>query len=132
MKPGIKIQSKQSHIEKLRKRYANNKQRVMQALGLDNYTYNNFEFETGCKFLEDLYPLNDEVFSQYYKLFSTEKVVWNWWRAEWKRWENELLMHLDYNNHPLTEKIYLQEMGQMQWDVTVNHSFSENIIKHMR
>lgn len=119
---------RKTHIQIVREKYLNNRQLIQTALELSTEDYQMLLFETGCMFLEDLYP-SDLGYETYYETISRHKQFWIWWQAEWKKAESQLLELLNINNFPLNEIVYKTEMQQTAFDIQVHHSFQTHYIK---
>lgn len=119
----------QTHIETIRQNYLSNQVLIQTAIGLSSSDYKMFLFETGCFFLEDIYP-QDMGYEIAYMVASQDKNFWNWWISEWKRWEQELLDHLNDNKLKLDKLTYETEMKQIAWDATISHSYHHNYLKY--
>ncbi len=122
------MQAKVSHIKRIKKEYASNQAYIQKVVNLTDLDYYNMEFETGCLFLEDLFP-RATSWVNYYELHAYNKGFWLWWKAEWKKWEQEFVDYLKGSRVGITQQLWKEEMQQMQLDGYVESSFHHNYRK---
>ncbi len=111
--------------------YALNQAYIQKVVNLNDFEYNDFLFQCGIKFLEELYPL-EEGYKKYYQEHAYSKPFWKWWKVEFKQWENNLLKHLKLNQFEIDKGIYIQEMEQMYMDGFVERDFQNNYQKRLK
>ena len=119
---------KQTYIEKKKKEYASNQAYIQKVVNLTDQVYHETQFETGCLFLEDLFPRTTS-WGNYYELHAYNKGFWAWWKAEWKKWEQEFIQYLKDSQVEMTKQLWQQEMQQMLLDGYVESSFHHNYRK---
>lgn len=118
-----------SRIQKQRKAYASNQAFILRKGSIESQIYNEILFETGCKFLEEIYPLNT-VFEEHYKKVSRSKNFWLWWRSEWKLWEVGLIEFIKETKlKQISLSFWKQEVQQMALDRNIETSYQNNFIK---
>lgn len=123
--------SKQTKISQIVQMYALNQAYIQKVVNLNDFEYNDFLFQCGIKFLEELYPL-EEGYKKYYQEHAYSKPFWKWWKVEFKQWENNLLKHLKLNQFEIDKGIYIQEMEQMYMDGFVERDFQNNYQKRLK
>jgi hypothetical protein len=124
--------SKQTKISQIVQLYAYNQAYIQKVANLTEFEYNNFLFQCGIKFLEELYPPIDTFYKKYYQEHAYSKSFWKWWKVEFKQWENNLIEHLKLNKFEIDKGIYFQEMEQMYMDGYVEIDFQNNYQKHLK
>ncbi len=122
------VAKKLTYIEKKKREYVSNQAYIQKVVNLTDLDYYNMEFETGCLFLEDLFP-RDTSWANYYELHAYHKGFWAWWKAEWRKWESEFVDYLKSSQVEVTKQLWQEEMQQMLLDGYVESSFHHNYRK---
>ena len=132
------MENRTSHIERVRKHYESNRRHILTELDITTTEYNDRILEIGCRFLELYYPpINPDCIeegrewrSRFYVRYSQDRNFWNWFRAEWKKREDEWLKYMDIKSYGLNRRLWLSETGAMVFCTRTDHSFHHNFIKH--
>ncbi len=122
------MQTKISYTKKIKELYAFNQAYIQKIVNLPNLEYYEMEFETGCLFLEQLFP-RKFLWDNYYKAHAYQKEFWIWWKAEWKKWERGLIDYLKINQVKITKQLWMEEMHKLLQDGYVESSFHKNYLK---
>ncbi len=100
---------KQTYIKQKKREYASNQAYIQKVVNLIDEAYHETEFETGCLFLEDLFP-RETSWGNYYQLHAYNKEFWLWWKTEWKKWEQEFIHYLRGSQAEVTKQLWQEEM----------------------
>lgn len=79
------MNTKITQVRKVKEKFKSNQQ-FIQNLGISEIEYKNLILDVGCEFLEERYPLNEEVYYSWYQEFAFSKSFWQWWILEWNNW----------------------------------------------
>ena len=104
----------QSHMGKMKEKFASNRVVILQELGLSEVEYERQFLEAGCRFLEVLYGEGSVWYERLSK--NSECHFWKWFKAEFKILENEFIQVL--------------KGGEIEFTINDWNEFTENVIPH--
>jgi len=117
--------TQKTRISTIRESYSKNGSLILKKAEITELEYNDQMFRVGCHFLEELYLENES----YYKKFAYTQSFWQWWYAEWKKFEAEYLGYLYENKQIATKTQWQTYMSQMALDSEVEHSYHNQYLK---
>jgi hypothetical protein len=79
-----------SYIQSRKTKYEQNRVFIQKVVRLSELEYCKTVFESGAKFLETLYPYGSE-YEQYRRIILRDKKYWMWWKAEFKKYEQQII-----------------------------------------
>lgn len=126
------MRTKTTHIARMRAEYASNQQLIRTELGLSTEAYNALQFETGCAFLENIYPATEGL-GKYYRTVSRCSFFWDWWRHEWRLEEADALCMLEEAGLSPKARLrsYTKQMAEMADSTQIDHAYHHNCLKHI-
>lgn len=91
-----------SHIKEQQKLFNKNKATIMALLGWSELDYGNFQYNTGIRYLEENFELDEASID----FLVRQRIFWQWWINEWNlRDEREYLPLVA--NSPVPWKVYM-------------------------
>ncbi|MCT4580810.1 MAG: hypothetical protein N4A35_05275 [Flavobacteriales bacterium] len=107
--------------------YAHNQQSILQRKVLTENQYNDLFLDSGRKFLETLYPEDDQKYQKLFNHFYGCRNFWKWWLKKWKDWENQLLIDVESCEVPLNDEVYKESMLPIIYDYRTETNFLDYI-----
>ncbi len=123
------MKTKTTRIQKIRQKFLKNESLILQKAGISQEDYNNMILETGCRFLERLYP--GTKFERYYRKFAYNTQFWNWFKAEYKDFENLYVSYLHENKVIPTKQSWHNVTMSIVNDSVIESSFYDNFLKNI-
>lgn len=117
-----------THIGLLRELFASNQRFILQAANLNLLEYRHLIFESGVRFLEEIYP-RDTPFNEYYLFISRDKDFWNWWNYQWQRYQHDYIEYLKDSETPFNADKYINEMLLISHAPSIEYCFHNNYQK---
>ncbi len=119
---------KHTHTGKKKGEYASNRVYIQKAANLSDLEYCNLELETGCLFLEEQYP-RETSWCDHYQVHAYNKWFWVWWKAEWRKWERDLVKHFRRKQIEVTKELWKEGMQDILLAGHMQSSFNHNYMK---
>lgn len=86
------METKVSHIETMRAQYKYNVLQVLWLTGMDEFQFGELMLETGLSWME--WHTGDD--KGLLALLLKNEIIWNWWRNEWYKRDNECYLKAIY------------------------------------
>lgn len=83
-----------------------NHQKIQRIMQLSDFGHKELIFETGMRFLEELYGTGTSKVQMY----SRCRPYWNWWLSEYNRWEFEYLYFYERHRPTICDETLQVEM----------------------
>ncbi len=117
-----------TRIETRREVFASNQAYILQVANLTEIEHNQIVYETGIQFLRNLYP-EGTSFEEAFSIHERSVLFWNWWKAEFKKWESEFLDFLEINKViAFSLNFYKRNLKEIHKSKNVDHSFYHNYL----
>ncbi|MBN2668777.1 MAG: hypothetical protein JXR60_06065 [Bacteroidales bacterium] len=122
------MKTKKTKIQKQRSEYQQILHAVLKRSNINEFDYNLCVFWTGMSFLELHYPVDSE-YDKYREAIHQDAMFWNWWRTEFKSYEEKLIAML-YNEQKFIDKSQFNNtMHIFMFSPEVEHVYQENYLK---
>lgn len=98
-------------------------EQMIDLLGIDLLQHNEFVFQCGIDFLNDIFPENDPIYVPFFQDHSRNSFFWKWFRNEWYHWQKSLNEFMVFHKVPLTFDYWTIEMRAIAFDKITHNSF---------
>lgn len=119
-----------THITEIRERYESNRLFILRATGITEAKYNELMFEQAMAFLDLEYPFKTE-FEKCRPVIYKDPVFWQWWKAIYKKHEDDFVQFIKDINGVFTVKYYKEEMEQITHESRTAQIFYQQYQKPM-
>lgn len=119
-----------THIAEIRERYESNRLFILQATGITEEKYNEMMFEQAMVFLDLEYPFKTE-FEKCRPVIYKDPVFWQWWKAIYKKHEDEFVQFIKEIKGVFSVKFYKEEMEQITHESQTAQIFYQQYQKPM-